>query len=216
MKNLKKEFIKLEPQNRLYGLSKPIIGLTGGIATGKSSAAQILRNKGFDVIDADLLVKKIYAQDDTIRFIKDLCPEVIESEKIHFKKLRQLFFSDSQIKEKIEKFIYKKLPEVFLLESKKIRSMDFIFYDVPLLFEKDLKKYFDLVILIYAPKSLQISRMVTRDQCSLDVARDILSHQLDIEEKKTKSNFVISNTEDLQTLERELSLVLEKVISKDK
>ncbi len=212
MKNLKQKFIKLEASNRLYGLSKPIVAITGGIATGKSTATQILRSKGYAVIDADQLVKKIYSEANTLSFINDLCPEVIESQSINFQKLRKLFFSNPKIKEKLEAFIYQKIPELFLLESKKFQDMSFIFYDVPLLFEKKLENFFDLVILIYAPESTQLERLVLRDKCSSKDAKNILSNQISIEDKKRMSDLIISNTEDLKNLEHKINLILEQIL----
>ncbi|MBT4793527.1 MAG: dephospho-CoA kinase, partial [Halobacteriovoraceae bacterium] len=113
MHKLKPELIKLSAKERLYGVEIPIIGLTGGIATGKSSVSKFLIENSYPLIDADSLVKDIYTQAKTIQFIKSLAPSVIVNSSIDFKALRVLFFENSIIKAEIEKFIYSKLPGIF-------------------------------------------------------------------------------------------------------
>ena len=155
MHKLNKDFISKTPKNRLYGCHLPLIGLTGGIATGKSTVAKILKEKGIPLIDADQLVKKIYKNPKTIKFISSICPEVVlDNEYIDFPKLREIFFEHHHLKEKIENYIYSELPNAFLEEYSKLdlSHFHFIIYDIPLLFEKNLHSFFDLNILLLQSK----------------------------------------------------------------
>src|SRR6476661_1063578 len=113
MKNLKAKYIKLEPGFRLYNLDKPIIALTGGIATGKSTVTKMLEAKGLQVIDADALVKSIYRKEETKNFIKTVFSVAWGNEEISFPKLRELVFQNPKVKEAVETFIYARLPEAF-------------------------------------------------------------------------------------------------------
>ena len=79
---LKSKYCKLAPEQRLYDLSIPIVGLTGGIATGKSTVSEILKQQGVALIDADALVKDIYALNETKKLVKKLAPEAITDETI--------------------------------------------------------------------------------------------------------------------------------------
>lgn len=98
-KKLNPKIIKLTTENRLYHLNIPIIAITGGIATGKSTVSKLISAMGFKVIDADSLVKKIYSDDETISFIKTIAPECIDGEfKIIFPKLREYFFQTQILK----------------------------------------------------------------------------------------------------------------------
>lgn len=193
---LKQKYITLDKRSRLYGLSLPIIGLTGGIASGKSTVSKKLEELGFFIIDADVLVKEIYQKQDTIAYIQQLIPSCVKKNNIDFKKLREVFFSDTQIKEKIESFIYKKLPAQFLSKTDKSHQ-NFIIYDVPLLFEKALNSKVDFIITVYANKETQIQRLKERDDISQSLAETILLNQQDIEEKKEKSHYVVDNCHDL-------------------
>lgn len=212
---LKNKFIKLSALNRLHGINIPIIGLTGGIATGKSTASKLLKNLGLFVVDADLLVKEIYQKEKTIDFIFNLCPEVFEQEgvrKINFQKLREVFFNapnSKGVQQQIEAFIYPQMKEVFL--SKLNSNPSFIIYDVPLLFEKKLDALVDLKILIYASSEIQIERLMLRDKISKELARSILEQQWPIEKKRNLSDFVIENTNSYSKLEKDLNQLLEKI-----
>jgi dephospho-CoA kinase len=209
---LKKEHLKLKTEERLYQTKVPVIGLTGGIATGKSTVSDILRSEGFSVIDADLLVKDIYKMKSTIDFIKQKYPEVINDEKIDFSKLREKFFTDKAVKFEIETLIYSKLPEAWATEVVKHKDSAVLFYDVPLLFEKSLENLFDITVLVYAPREVQKVRLIERDEISDELAEGILNHQMNIEEKKKKADFIIDNDGDIEKLGSEVENLLTRIL----
>jgi dephospho-CoA kinase len=194
MKKLKPQFEKLSQKSRLYNLPVPIIGLTGGIATGKSTVAKILTSLGLPLIDADQLVKLIYQEDSTKEYFSKNYPEVILEDAINFPLLREKFFNDPKIKNEIENFIYQRLPGKFLEAYRSLNNPAFVFYDVPLLFEKKLHEKIDLCVLVYAPKEIQKIRLQKRDGSSLDLVELILSNQMNIDEKKKLSDFIIDNS----------------------
>ena len=210
---LKKKFTTLTKDTRLYGLEFPIIGLTGGIATGKSLASDYLSDRGYNVICADTLVKKIYSKKESISFIKKEFPESIKNQFIDFKKLRSLFFSSEEIKKKIEDFIYSQMPQQFELAVEKLNNPRYIFYDVPLLFEKKLETKVDLSICIYAPFDLQKERLLKRDQIDENLANEIIKSQIGIERKKELATFSIDNTKSKENFIENLDNCLKKVFS---
>jgi dephospho-CoA kinase len=208
MKKLKSMFITLTPEKRLYKLDKPVIAITGGIATGKSSVTEILTSQGFKIIDADKLVKGIYQTQDSVDYVKDNIPGAYSDGGINFKTLRELFFKSPEIKKKIEDFIYPNLKEAFLKEALSMPHQDFYLYDVPLLFERGIDSKVDLIIVVYAPRETQIQRVIERDHCSPELAKKILDEQMDIEEKRTKANFIIKN----QGSKKELAVEVDKLL----
>ena len=207
---LNDKFITKSSKERLYRLDTAVIGLTGGIATGKSTASEILLKLGHLVIDADKLVKSIYNSDESIAFITKIAPMCVEHGKINFRSLREIFFKEIKLKEQIEKYIYPKLREEFLKEVPS-GNTKVIFYDAPILFERGLDKLVDQTLLIYAPKELQIQRLTQRDSIDGILAEKILSNQQSIEEKKKKADFVIENTQDIKHLEHDLESLLTKI-----
>lgn len=200
MKNLKTKWITKNPENRLYQIPVPIIGLTGGIGTGKSTVAEILREKNIPVIDADRLVKNIYQKNETIDFISKQFPHAVDKGIIDFKKLREIAFVDLAAKKLIEDFIYAHMPTEFKKAYATFNNPPFIVYDVPLLFEKKLNEVVDVAVCVYAPRETQIERIIARDKSSHQLASKIIDNQMDIEEKKKLSDFVINNTTELVDL----------------
>lgn len=210
---LQKRWEKLAPEKRLHGLPVPVIGLTGGIATGKSTVTKIFREKGLPVIDADELVKRIYAQEETLQWLQTNHPEVMKGKAINFPVLREKFFSTPAVKDELEAFIYGHLPEAFRDAYKKLGTPEYVIYDVPLLFEKNLAPLVDVTVTVYAPEKVQLARLLSRDGHAEELGRTILKSQTDIEEKKALSDFVIDNSGTLVELEEEVNQVLRQLFS---
>lgn len=200
MKKLKASWNKLSSSQRLYQFDRPVIGLTGGIATGKSTVTKLLQERGLKIIDADQLVKAVYKTDEAREFIRTNFPEAWTHHEINFPKLRELVFSDSKNKEKVETFIYARLPDAFRKAAAEITDQNFLIYDVPLLFEKGLDGKVDMKIVIYAPRNVQLARIIDRDKNKEEIANKILDAQMDIEEKKLRADFVIDNSGSLEEL----------------
>lgn len=212
MKNLKNKWVTKNVQERLYHLSVPVVGLTGGIATGKSTVAELFGQRGCPVIDADRLVKNIYQTSEALNFIQRHFPNAISEGKIDFKKLRSLVFGDSLKQQLVEQFIYSKLPAEFLSAFEKFVSPTLVIYDVPLLFEKRLHPFVDASICVYSPRTLQLERLTKRDGIATDLAESMLSKQMDIEEKRRLANLVIENTQDLATLTKNFNQMFEELM----
>jgi len=199
--------------DRLYQIPVPIIALTGGIACGKSTVAKLFKDKNIPLISADELVKEIYLEDEALKFIQGLLPAAIENSKINFSVLRQIVFSKPDIKQKVEDFIYQRLPQKFLNAFIQFSAPRILIYDVPLLFEKKLDTKVDKIICVYCPRSEQIKRLLKRDNITLDLAENMLKQQIDIEIKKNAADYVINNTQDLAFLEKEFQETFEQIKS---
>lgn len=208
MKSLKEKLVRLTPRERLYQVKVPIIGLTGGIGTGKSSVASILKEYGLLVLCADTLVKRAYQANDIKNFVRLHYPEAISSSgTVDFPLLRSLFFNNperTKIKEELTQKIYDKLPELFLEEVASASAHQCLVYDVPLLFENNLEKLFDHTTVVYAPKELQIKRVQLRDKSDLKSIEGILEHQLAIDIKAQKADSIIHNKGTLEELSNEV------------
>lgn len=202
----------LDAKNRLYSSEKYIIGLTGSIATGKSSAANFLKDQGHPVIDADSLVKKIYSKKATIDFITNNYPAVIENDQINFNKLRDLFFSNADVKISVEKFIYQQLEDEFNNLQLSI-SKPYLIYDVPLLFEKGLDKKVDATIVVACDEKEQLKRLIKRDQIQEELAVKMISSQISISKKSKLADFTIDNSKDLEHLKQEVTKVMKSVLA---
>lgn len=205
---LNTKWITKNQNTRLYHIPVPILGLTGGIATGKSTVAELFRKSNIPVIDADKLVKNIYQKQDTIAFIKNNFPESMENNSIVFVRLREVAFSNPAAKKKLEDFIYALLQSEFTSAFKALPPSPYIVYDVPLLFERGLDQFLDVTVCVYAPRPMQIERLIKRDGIDQLLAEKILDQQMNIEEKKDKANLVINNTQNMKQLDAEFKKLL--------
>ena len=194
MLTLKEEYISKTPEQRLYQIDCPAIGLTGGIATGKSTVSKQLEDKGFPVICADRLVKQVYKSEETLSHLSKYYPQVLNNNEVDFKQLRELFFGDKKIQQDVEQLIYSQMPEIFLKSYHDLNDPKVVIYDVPLLFEKGLDKLVDVKVTVYCPKEEQIKRLIKRDSISEELAENIISNQMPIDDKKEASDFVIDNS----------------------
>jgi dephospho-CoA kinase len=205
---LKENFKVLKPATRLYKMQKPILGLTGGIATGKSSVSKILKQKGIFTIDADLLVKEAYKKESVIKDVLNICPNARAGNEIDFKILRSEVFQSKEVKLQIEKILYAELPALFVKHAME-QKQDFIIYDVPLLFERNLDVLVDQKICVYCKQEIQRQRLNLRDKNSNDLIDKIMNAQIPIEEKRSRSDYVIDNSLDLAHLENEVEKMIQ-------
>jgi len=179
------------------------IVITGGIGTGKSSVAKIFKELGYKVIDADIIAHNVLENSkDDIR--KLFGKELIKNGKIDRKKLGSIVFNDSIKKRELENLLHPKIRKKIIDETKKLESQNKKYIlDIPLFYES--KGYSaDKVVVVYAPKELQIKRVMQRDGLNYNEALKRVESQIDIEKKKELADIVIKNTKDIKSLEKEV------------
>jgi len=212
MAKLRTEFIKLNSNVRLHHCPNPIIGLTGGIASGKSSVAKLFSQKDVTVIDADQLIKEIYQYPQIREKIKQQFPDVFDTfGEIDFQLLRKKAFAIPEQLKILEAILYQELPQAFIQKIKKITDQTPVIYDVPLLFEKGIDKLVDLTICVYCSREIQIKRLMARDKSSMELVQQILDQQMDIETKAKMADFVLQNNDDINTLEKNFEQLFKKI-----
>lgn len=189
--------------------------LTGGIATGKSTVSKALEKSGYDVIDADKITHKILSFNT--EDIKKLFGEgFIKNNKVDRKALGELIFSDELAKKKLEDFIHPLIRKKIALEAKKLDKFKRAYFiDIPLFFEK--KGAYDIKnsILVYAPKNLQLQRLMKRSNLSEKEANLRISSQMDIEIKKELASFVLDNSKSPHELSSEVKRLEKWIKEKD-
>lgn len=197
-----------------------IIGLTGGIASGKSTASQILKDQGFQVIDADKIAREIVEINKPAyrKIIKAFGEDILkENKEINRKKLGQLVFSNPKLLKKLNKITHPFiLREIKKQIDKKCERNKLIFVDIPLLFEieKKIKKHniiFDEIWLIYVDEYTQIKRLMKRNNFSKEEAKERIKSQLPMEIKKEKSTKIIDNRGHIETLRKNIKQLLKNL-----
>jgi dephospho-CoA kinase len=181
---------------------KNAIVLTGGIGTGKSTVASFLKMYGYKIIDADEISKRVF--EEKKEEIKRLFNTTDRKE------IRKIVFKDKNKLTLLEKII---LPEVKKRVLKKAYELEkdnvTYFVDLPLFFEKQNYNEFTKVLVVYAPKDIQIQRVIKRDKTNKEDAIAIINNQIDIEKKKQLADFVIDNSKDIKHLQQEIEKFLD-------
>ncbi len=191
------------------------IGLTGGLGTGKSTVAEIIRENGHTVIDADELSHLAISPGGKAyqKVIDEFGKAVLKNGKIDRSKLGEVVFQDKSRLRVLEEIIHpivKKQAEERRSEAQ-ARDEKFAFYDVPLLFEKNMKDLFDQVWVVYARKELQFKRLRKRNAWSDLEIENRLNNQISIDEKINEADVVISNIGSLEDLNEAVTEALKKL-----
>tara|TARA_B100001115_G_scaffold91001_1_gene66926 strand:- start:446 stop:1039 length:594 start_codon:yes stop_codon:yes gene_type:complete len=178
-----------------------IVGLTGGIGSGKSAAAKFFIELGIDVIDADEVSKNILLENKKAKkdFITEFGSRYIKNNKIDRKLLRKEIFKDKTKKKILESIIH---PAVRDEISKFIINSDSIYkiVMVPLIVETNSEEFYDKIIVIDCETKLQLERASDRDNQSKENIADIMQNQASRKERLEIADFVILNNSDLENL----------------
>lgn len=183
-----------------------IIGLTGGIASGKSTVSNILKSFGIKTADADVTAKEISEREDVIQEMTEIFGKEIlgEDGKLDRAKLKEMVFSDKNKLSALNKLIHPKVKEEFKKIKENAAKNDIIIFDIPLLFESGMDKMCDKIILVFVDRETQIKRMFERDGISEKLAVKIIDAQMSLEEKMKKSDIHINNNGTLEELEKKV------------
>ena len=187
--------------------------ITGSIASGKSTVVNLLKERGFSVIDADSIAHE--QLEICKREIVEVFGEQIldEAGKIDRKKLGAIVFNEPKKLKNLEQILHPKIKaEIFFKASQFERLGQVYFVDIPLFFEKK-QRYdeFKNVAVVYAPKELLLSRLMNRNALDLEAAKARVELQMDIEKKKKMAKFVIDNSGDRENLKLELEKFLKQI-----
>ncbi|MCX7738475.1 MAG: dephospho-CoA kinase [Hydrogenothermaceae bacterium] len=191
-----------------------MIGLTGGIGTGKSTVESIFQELGAYVIDADKVVHLLYTEEDVKEKIRQLFGEEVFSEKeVDRKKISKVVFSDTEKRRALEQLMHPKVERRIKdwLEDLKEKDKDaIVIVSVPLMIETGSYKRYEKVVLVYAPREKQIERLLKKGY-TLEEAINRIEAQMDIEEKLKFADYVIMNTSTIQNLRKEVEKVFNDI-----
>ena len=191
-----------------------IIGLTGGIGSGKSTVAHYIASKGIPVYIADAAAKEIMEQPDVMAQIKQIFHQnVMTSEgKLDRKVIGQLVFTSPELLKKLNAIVHPLVKTHFIDWLQQHKTASFVIKEVAILFESGGNKECDKVILVTAPEAIRIQRTMLRDNTSQEAILNRIQNQLSDAEKIQKSDFVISNIDIKETYSQTDEIL--KILSK--
>ncbi len=175
-----------------------VVGLTGGIASGKSTFAAALRARGVPVVDADALARAAVAPGTAAlaEIARTFGPGVLGPDgALDRKRMAALVFSDPDARRRLEAITHPAVRAAMAAETARLAAAGhpLAFYDTPLLYEVGLDRLLDSVVVVWAPPAAQRARLAARDGLSAAEADARIAAQLPIEEKAARADFVVEN-----------------------
>ena len=190
-----------------------VIGITGGIASGKSFVSSVIKKCGYPVIDADLISKKLSEKNGTVynAIVKTFGESYLDKNKeIDRQKLGSLIFNDKQAKGLLNSISHPLIVEEMERQINETKC-DLVFVDVPLLYESGLENMFDKIVCVYLPRRIQIERLMNRDNISYEYAVKKIESQKNLEEKKLLADFVINSSNSFDYVEENVIELIKKL-----
>ena len=192
-----------------------IIGITGGIASGKSTVVAEIKKHGYQVIDADQVVHELQAKGG--KLYQALCnwlgSEILqENGELDRKKLGQLIFSSKDMLEKSSRLQNGIIREELARRRDELaKTQDVFFMDIPLLIEHDYMEWFDDIWLVHLDEKTQLERLVMRNHFSKEEANKRMASQMSTEAKKPYADKLLDNSGDLTELKAQINQLLQEL-----
>lgn len=183
------------------------IGLTGGIATGKSTVSQMLVARGAALIDADVVARKIMEPGHPVlaKVVERFGETVLLADgRLNRKRLGEIVFSDATERKALEAITHPAIrlemkAELDALEQENPERL--VVADIPLLYESGLEELYEKIMVVYVPRTLQLERLMQRDGLPREQAELRLAAQMDIEEKRRRADILIDNSHGIKETE---------------
>ena len=180
-----------------------IVGLTGGIASGKSTVSNLFIKYGIEIVDADKVAKEVSEKKESIEKISNIFgKDILDSDgKIVREKLREKAFKNRELLQELNKIIHQLVLEYFIRKKEENSKDEILIFDIPLLYEAKMEYLCDKIIVVGVDVQKQIRRVVARDGSSEELAKKIIFKQKPLDEKIKKADIVIMNDGTLDELE---------------
>ncbi|MCX6157650.1 MAG: dephospho-CoA kinase [Ignavibacteriota bacterium] len=188
---------------------KILIGITGGIGSGKSEVCRLLHKRGYKVIFADLIAKELYKKDKTLakKVVTAFGKDILNYKGvISLAKLREKVFSSKTNFRKINNIVHPTVIK-YLMNIIKGAKQKIVIIESALVFDTDFYKYLDYVIMVYSNKKNRLQRIMIRDGAKKKEIEKIMSFQLDEKEKIERSDFVVVNNKPIEDLEKDIEFL---------
>ncbi|QWV05024.1 dephospho-CoA kinase [Pseudoalteromonas apostichopi] len=177
-----------------------VLGLTGGIGSGKSAVSAMFEELGIEVVDADIVAREV-VEPGSIglkKITEHFGNEILTSEgTLDRAKLRTIIFANESEKQWLNSLLHPLIRESMITQLKQATSQ-YVILVAPLLFENGLEKYCDHTLLIDVPVEVQITRTTARDNVSTELAKQIIASQMSRADKQKKATDILDNNRPLE------------------
>ncbi|PLT32315.1 dephospho-CoA kinase [Bacillus sp. V5-8f] len=192
---------------------RQVIGITGGIASGKSSVSEFIKESGFTVIDADIAAREAVepGEEAYAQIVESFGDEILQEDKmIDREKLGSIIFHDTEKRLLLNSIVHPAVRKRMIgqKDSAFDREEETVFMDIPLLFESKLTSMVDKTLLIYVNEHVQIERLMKRNGFTKSEALARISSQMPLSEKRNLADAIIDNNGDFEETKRQVKEIL--------
>ena len=193
---------------------KYIVGLTGGLASGKSTIAQILIERGFDVIDADEVARDVVKPGSASleKIVKRWGIQILNDDgSLNRKKLASIVFKDKSQREELEKILH---PEILnrMIQLAENSADEIVILVVPLLFEEQLDEWCDFTVSLTAPDEVRIERAMKKHKISREMVQDRMKTQLSEKKRNSKADYVVNTDCTIEEIQSKVDNLINKIL----
>lgn len=191
-----------------------VLGLTGGIGSGKSAVSAIFEELGIQVVDADIVAREVVEPGSVglTKITAHFGDEILTSNGTLLRaKLRAIIFADESQKQWLNNLLHPLIRESMLSQLKQATS-NYVILVAPLLFENGLEKYCNHTLLIDVPVDVQITRTTARDNVSVELAKQIIASQMSRADKQQKAADILDNNRPLEEVKTDVQKLHEKYL----
>ena len=175
-----------------------LVGLTGGVGSGKSTVAEMMRELGAEVVDADEATHAVYEPGNPgfDAVVREFGDAYVDGGRIDRSRLGEVVFRDDDARRRLNSIVHPLVRDWMAQRTAEAaeRGAEVVVQDVPLLFENGLERLFSSVVLVYVPEELQVERLVSGRGFAPERARAMIAAQMPIENKRGLAHHVINNS----------------------
>lgn len=195
-----------------------VIGLTGGIASGKSTASAYIEEQGFKVLDADVYARKVTEKNSPgyHRIIETFGTGILDEDgEINRAALGKIIFSDPEERQKLNDISHPEIRRMMDADRDEYVKENHVFLDIPLLFENDLDKQCDMTVTVYVTEENQMARLMARNGLTEEDAAARIGSQMPLDRKKGLSDYVFDNNGSKSDLFRQIDEFLKELVNEE-
>lgn len=210
-------FARIAKNRKRAEIMGKTIGLTGSVATGKSTVSNLIQQAGIPLVDADIAARKVVepGTEGLKEIVAYFGEEILLADgTLDRAKLGEIIFKDKEKREKLNEITHPRVKD-YMLEARERffrAGEELVFFDIPLLFESHLESLVDQIVVVWTTPETELKRLMERNNLTKEEALRRIESQMGIDEKARKADFVIDNNESLEKTQKQVYTFIERFV----
>lgn len=210
-------FARIAKNRKRAEIMGKTIGLTGSVATGKSTVSNMIQQAGIPLVDADIAARKVVepGTEGLKEIVAYFGEEILLADgTLDRAKLGEIIFKDKEKREKLNEITHPRVKDYMLEARERFFRVgeELVFFDIPLLFESHLESLVDQIVVVWTTPETELKRLMERNNLTKEDALRRIESQMGIDEKARKADFVIDNNESLEKTQKQVYTFIERFV----